>query len=116
MLRFLSDENFSGDLVRGIRLRLPGIDLVRAQDTGLIARDDPAVLAWAADHDRILITHDRATMPDFAFDRIVSGLAMPGVIVVNDFLPPRQVIDELVLIASCSMPEDWRGRVLYLPL
>ena len=71
MLRLVSDENFSGDIVRGLVLRRPTLDLVRLQDTGLEGVEDPAVLAWAAEHNRILLTHDRATMPDFAYARRV---------------------------------------------
>ncbi len=67
MLRFLSDENFNGDIVRGLFLRKPDLDLVRVQETGLRKADDPTILAWAAEQDRILLTHDRATMPNFTF-------------------------------------------------
>lgn len=67
MLRLLSDENFNGDIVRGLLLRRPDLDLSRVQDVGLEAADDLTVLAWAAANNRILLTHDRATMPDFAY-------------------------------------------------
>ena len=32
MLRYLADENFHGDIVRGAVLRKPDLDLVRVQD------------------------------------------------------------------------------------
>jgi len=67
MLSLLSDENFNGDIVRGMSLRQPNLDLVRIQDVGLQAVSDPAILDWAASNERILLTHDRATMPDFAY-------------------------------------------------
>ena len=35
MLRLLSDENFNGDIVRGLGLRQPDLDLLRVQDVGL---------------------------------------------------------------------------------
>ncbi len=54
MLRFLSDENFSDDIVRGLFLRQPDLDLVRVQETGLREADDPTILAWATEQDRIL--------------------------------------------------------------
>ena len=37
MLRLLSDENFSGDIIRGLMLRQPQLDLSRVQDVGLEA-------------------------------------------------------------------------------
>ncbi len=68
MLSLLSDENFNGDIVRGLLLRQPNFDLLRVQDVGLREVDDPEILAWAARNERILLTHDRATMPNFAYD------------------------------------------------
>jgi len=116
MLRLASDENFNGDIVRGLLFRLPDLNLVRVQDVGLEGAIDPVVLAWAAENDCIILTHDRATFPDFAFDRVVAGEVMPGVFVVNDRLPVGRAIEELVLVATCSEASEWLGRVLYLPL
>lgn len=116
MLSLLSDENFNGDIVRGLFLRQPNLDLIRVQDVGLREVDDQAIVAWAAINERILLTHDRATMPDFAYNRLVAGEAMAGMFVVNDRMPIRQAIDELLLLIDCSQQEEWKGVVLYLPL
>ena len=116
MVRLLSDENFNGDIVRGLLLRRPALDLVRVVDVGLAGVEDPEVLAWAAENDRILLTHDRATMPDFAYERVATELPMPGVFAVNDRHSARQAIDEILLIDDCSEHLEWNGRVLFLPL
>ena len=34
------------------------VDLVRVQDVGLEQADDTSILAWAAENNRILLTHD----------------------------------------------------------
>jgi hypothetical protein len=96
--------------------RRPDLNLARVQDVALEHAEDPAILAWAADNNRIVVTHDRATMPDFAYDRMETGLLMCGLFVVNDRLPVRQVIDELLLMDACSEQTEWVGIVLYLPL
>jgi len=116
MLRLLSDENFNGDIVRGLFLRQPDLDLLRVQDVGLRKVDDPAILDWAASNGRILLTHDRATMPNFAYERLSQGQPMSGLFVINDRMPVRQVIDELLLLIDCSEQDEWKGIVLYLPL
>jgi len=115
MLRLLTDENLSGDIVRGLLLRRPELDLVRVQDVGP-GMEDPDVLDWAADNDRLVLTHDRATMPDFAYIRVENGEIMPGVFVVNDRRPIREAIEELLLIDDCSEQTEWSGLVVYLPL
>lgn len=45
MLRLLADENFNGDIVRGLRLREASTDVVRVQDVGLRGAEDPDLLA-----------------------------------------------------------------------
>lgn len=40
MLRFLADENFNNDILRGLLRRNPAIDIVRVQDTELFGADD----------------------------------------------------------------------------
>lgn len=96
MIRLLSDENCNGDIVRGLLLRRPDLDLVRVQDVGLETVEDPEILSWASENNRIVLTHDRATMPDFSYARVAAGEPIPGVFVVHDRLPVRQVIDELL--------------------
>jgi predicted nuclease of predicted toxin-antitoxin system len=63
VLKLVSDENFDGDILRGLYRRRPDRDVVRVQDVGLNATPDPDIPAWAAVEDRILLTHDRDTIP-----------------------------------------------------
>ena len=116
MLHVLSDENFNGDIVRGLLLRHPTLDLYRVQDVGLEEAEDPLILGWAATNNRIVLTDDRATMPDFAYARVIAGKPMPGVFVVPDRLAVRQAIEELLLLEACSEQAEWTGLVVYLPL
>lgn len=74
MFRFAADENFDNSVLRGLRLRQPTVDIVRAQDViGLSGSDDPTLLEWAAAEGRILLTHDASTVPDYAYARIAAG-------------------------------------------
>ena len=116
MLRLLADENFNGDIVRGLLLRDAGLALVRVQDVGLYGVEDPEVLAWAAANDRILLSHDGATMPAYAYERIGRGEIVAGVFVLGDRFPVGEAIDELILMNECSEQAEWRDRVVYLPL
>jgi len=59
-----------------------GIDIVRVQDVGLRTLDDPTVLQWPADEGRVLISRDIKTIPNFAHERVATGLVMPGVLVL----------------------------------
>ena len=79
MLRLISDQNFSGPILRGLHRRIGPLDLVRALDVGLDRAPDPVLLEWVATNDRILLTHDVNTIPGFAYDRVRAGLGMPEV-------------------------------------
>ncbi len=114
MLRLLSDENFNGDIIRGLFLRQPDLDLVRVQDVGLQELDDPTILAWAANNNRIVITYDRATMPDFTYQRLQRNEIMLGLFVVSDRISIRQAIDEILLLANCTEQKEWMGLVWYI--
>jgi hypothetical protein len=116
MLRLASDENFNGEVVRGLLRRQPDLDIVRTQDAGLLGADDPSVLAWAASEKRILLSHDRATLPNFAYERVSAGLPMPGMFISSERLPIGQAIEEILLLANCSNMEEWEGIVIFLPL
>jgi predicted nuclease of predicted toxin-antitoxin system len=74
MLRLLADENLNQRIMRGLKLRLPDLDHVRAQDVGLKGSPDPDVLSWAAERQLILVTHDLKTLPRHAYARIAASL------------------------------------------
>ncbi len=114
-MRLLTDENFNGDLLRGLMRKLPNLDLVRAQDVGLMNTDDPDILEWAANEGRILLTHDVATITMYAYDRMKQRLLMTGVVEVIATAPIGRIIDDLELFICCSQPEEYEGRILFIP-
>jgi hypothetical protein len=115
-VRFLVDEDFNNNLVRGVLRRNPGTDLVRVQDLGLRGATDEEVLVRAASEGRVVLTHDVATLIARAYERVRAGQPMPGVIAVSQALPAGQVIEDLLLVVQCSRAEDWTNQVRYLPL
>lgn len=113
--RFLADENIDPDLVLGLRRRVDDIDIVRVQDVELRTLGDPEILEWAANEDRILVSHDFKTIPRFAGERLTAGLLMPGVILLRSALPLATTIDELALVAGATTADDWENQIAYLP-
>lgn len=116
MLRLAADENFNNDIVRGLFRRRPDLELVRVQDVGLSGADDPLILEWAADDNRVLLTHDVITITKYAYDRVAAGKRMPGVFEVSHDVPVGTAIDDILLLAECSLEGEWEGQVHYLPL
>lgn len=116
MLPLLADENFHNDIVRGLVRREPRLDRVRVQDVGLRGADDPTLLAWAAQHGRVVLTHDVTTMTEHAYERVQAGVSMPGVFEASPEVSISQAIEDILLIAQCSVDAEWEGQVRYLPL
>ena len=116
MLALAADENFNNDIVRGALRRKPDLNIVRVQDAGLSGADDPAVLEWAAQQLRVLFTHDVSTMTYHAYERVRAGKPMPGLFEVSREVQIAEAIDDILLLAECSVEGEWEGQVRYFPL
>ena len=74
------------------------------------------MLDWAAQKGRILLTHDVTTMTQYAYERIQAGLPMPGLFEVSRSVPVGRAIEDILLLAECSLDGEWEGQIRYLPL
>jgi predicted nuclease of predicted toxin-antitoxin system len=115
-MRFLADENFNGKLFKGLLNAMPSLDIVRIQDTDMAEAPDPQLLEWAAQQNRIVLTHDLQTLAGYAYDRVRAGLPMPGVIEVRITQSIGATIDDLVLLIGASIAEEFDNQVRYVPL
>ena len=119
IFRFAADENFNRHILNGALLREPRLDIVRAQDAGLAGADDSAILAWAAETGRVVLTHDTATrrgsdLINRAHQLAAEGRSMPGVVVIPMTFSVRAAIEELLLVSACGVQGDLEGIVLRL--
>lgn len=115
-LRFLADEDFDATIVRGLKRRLPDLDIVDVRGVGLHAAADSVILEWAALERRVLLTHDVNTMLGFADSRVRDGRHHAGLIKVPQKLAVGQAIEDLEYVAQVATAADLRDQVLHLPL
>ena len=106
MLTLLAGENFNNDIVRGLIRRRPGRDIIRVQDVGLATTDESAILLWAAEAGRLVVTHDASTMIGLAYARADAGEPMPGVIQVSPTVPIGRAIEDLLLLVEASLDDE----------
>jgi predicted nuclease of predicted toxin-antitoxin system len=116
VISFLVDQNFNEHIVDGLTRRDAALEFIHVRDVGLAAAPDPTVLEWAAARGLVLLTHDRKTIPGFAYARVAAGLPMPGVFLVSDDIPIRDAIDELLVASHCLAPDECRDVVRYFPM
>jgi hypothetical protein len=115
MLRLATDEDFNNRILRGLLRRRPDLDIVRVQDAGLTGRGDAEMLEWAAQESRVLLTHDVTTMKRYVDERVAAGLHMLGVFEVSQQTPIAQAIEDIILLAECSLEDEWEGQIRFLP-
>ncbi len=115
-MRLLADENFNNEILRGLRRRVSTANITRVQDTELAGKSDPMILEWAAQQDYIVLSHDMNTMRGYFYERIESGLAVPGLFLIHGAKSVGDVIDSLELILLASDEAEWKGQLNYLPL
>ena len=72
------------------------------------------ILEIAAQERRILVSHDRRTMPLHFADFIVENKSY-GVLIVPQDISIPEAIDNLILIWAVSDIEEWINRIIYLP-
>ena len=116
MIHFGADENLDGRIYDALLRAQPDLDVVRVQDVGLSGADDGDVLAWAASEGRVLLTGDRQTLIGLAYERVRSGVAMPGVAIVRRDVSIGSTVNDLLTLAGASQAEEWEGQVIYLPI
>lgn len=101
MARLLADEDFPRPVA--LHLRSLGHDVQLAVETGLANRrtEDPILLEYAREHQRILLTHNRKH-----FRRLHATMAHSGVVICTrfeDFISLAEAIDACLAEAmDCS--------------
>jgi hypothetical protein len=115
-VKLLADEDFDNRILRALMRRRPDLDIVRAQDVGLSGAPDPDVLQWAADHDRILLSHDVSTMTRYAYDRLRAGSHFAGMLQVPQRLGIGPAVDDILITLASATADEWKNRIFFLPL
>jgi hypothetical protein len=115
MVRYQADADLNQAIVTGVLRREPTVDFQNALAAGLEGVKDSDVLALAAQQGRILVSHDRRTMP-VEFAAFIVANKSSGVIIVSRKVAIEVVIEELLLIRAVSSAEEWINRIAKLPL
>jgi hypothetical protein len=114
-IRFLADYDLNYAIVKGARLREPAIDFLSGRDADLQGVSDPEVLRIAASAGRILVSHDKKTLPGHFAQFLGEQHQSPGVLLVSQRTPIGDVIEALMLIWLASDSTEWQNQIVHLP-
>ena len=120
-LRFLLDEHLRGRLWHALERhnRTGGapIDAIRVGDLPDLPLGtlDPDILLWAEHNNRILLTLDIHTMPQYLAAHLTAGHQSPGVFVIRGGHSLGQVVTSLELVAHADDAADYLNQVVFIP-
>src|SRR5437879_3487146 len=95
--RFQADENLNAKIISGLLRREPSLDFQSARAAKILGLSDPDVLSIAARDGRILVSHDRETMPAH-FSRFIAESTVAGLLLVSQNLDIRESIEQILLV------------------
>ena len=117
ILKYLLDEN-SDPLYRSkILQQAPELVVWKVGDSGapLRSTSDPDILIWCEEHDFVLVTNNRHSMPVHLRDHLVLSRHVPGIFILNPKMTVGETIDELLLLAQASLEHEFDDRITFLP-
>ena len=114
-IRFQADNDFNGPIRRAVLRMNLAIGFQSAPTLGLHwGTPDDEVLELAAREGRMLVTHERKTMPEH-FAEFIAHQQSPGVFIVSRKLTIKQAADWLVLFWEASEAEEHVNQIINLP-
>ena len=118
MRRFLIDENISPQHRTQLLKHEPSLTVlvIGDEDAPPKSTPDPEILAWCEQHQFILITNNRESMPQHLSDHLSAGHHVPGIFTINLEVPMGKIIEELLLIAGASDADEYIDQITYIPL
>lgn len=109
--------NYNEHIIRGVLRRRPEVSITTARQVGMERATDPELLACAAQHDLIVVTHDIRTMPTHfaAFVMNLSEGGSPGIWYTPQSLSVGLAINAILETWLYSEHAEFRNRELRLP-
>ncbi len=114
IIRFQADADLKQAIVTGTLRRQPKIDFQSANAAELEGKKDSEVLAIAAQDGRVLVTHDRKTMPA-EFGKFIVSQTSSGILIVSQNLLVSDAIEAVILIWEASTAEEWVNQIMSIP-
>ena len=117
-IQYLLDENLNPRIRNALLLVDPQIIVWRVGDTDApsLGTKDPEILLWCAEHNFILVTDNRTSMPAHLTDHIADGKHIPGTFVLPPEYSIGDTVDELVLVRETALPNEYQDQIRYLPI
>lgn len=117
-LKYLMDENVDIAYATQMRRQRPDLVIRAIGEPGIPPKQtpDPEILIWCEEHEFILVTNNRKSMPGHLADHMAEGRHIPGIFILDPNCSIGQNINELILIADSSFENEYQDQIIHLPL
>ena len=117
-IKYLMDENVTPIYPTQLRRKKADLVVWSVGDIGTPPKStlDPDILVWCEEHDFILVTNNRKSMPVHLADHLAQGRHIPGIFILNPNFSIGQNIDELILIEGGSLDDEYQDQIIHLPV
>ncbi|RUT08331.1 hypothetical protein DSM106972_014990 [Dulcicalothrix desertica PCC 7102] len=112
------DENIDPVYFNQLRRQKPDLTVWAVGEPNTPAKGtlDPEILYWCEEHDFVLVTNNRKSMPVQLNDHIAEGHHMPDIFILNPNLSVGDNLEELILLAEYSFENEYQDQVVHLPI
>jgi hypothetical protein len=117
-LKYLMDENVDPVYANQLRRQKPELVVwaVGEPDTPAKGTLDPEILCWCEEHNFVLVTNNRKSMPVHLTDHITDDRHMPGIFILSQNLTKGDNLEELILLAEYSLENEYQDQIIHLPI
>ena len=98
------------------QLRMREVDVLTAQTDNATRLEDQPLLDRATELDRILFSRDKDLLK-IAAERQHSNPSFSGLVYAHQLrVSIGRCVEDLELLAKTTNPDEWEGKVMFLPL
>ena len=92
-------------------------DVLRVGDPGApgFETHDPAMLAWAAEHSRVIVSQDCNSLPGHLEQFIADGNHSPGIVFLQPGRTYLDIVDAMSVVCHCCFPDELADSCIWLP-
>ena len=115
---YLLDEHVEHALPRRLAQIAPDLPVHTIGDgfAPPVGTRDPEILRWLETHRYVLITGNRASMPDHLADHLLQGRHLPGILQLPAMYRIGTLADNLSLIWDAVAEDELTDQITHLPL
>lgn len=94
-------------------IRSRGFSAMTTLEAGRLTSDDPAQLAYAAEHGMAIMTHNRTDFEDLAVEYFKAQRTHGGIIIAHR-RTPRELADRVLRILNDTTADEMRNQLRYI--